>query len=617
MVSSRDARLAALAVVLASAATFAPTLSYEFAFDDAPEIVRNDHVRSLANVPEIFSSGAWAGAGEYNPIYRPLTTLTYALNHAVGGASPVGYHLVNVLLHALAAALVLALALRARLGLWAATLGALVFAVHPVHVEVVANVAGRKDSLATILVLAAVLAHGRAVRSGGWHAVLAAVAVGAAPFAKESGLAALGAVVAWDLFLGSEDWRANRRRALVLYAVYVAEVCLYLVARRAAVGSVGIPLAAIPFVENPLAHVSAAERALSAIAVLGRGLLLLAVPARLSPDYSYDAIPVIGSPGDPWFLLSAAALFLIGLAAVRLRRRWPVLGFGAVWYASAIFPASNLLVPVGTVFGERLLYLPSVGFCLVIGALLEILVSGARLRALRVAAVGGVLVALCARTVAYERAWSDEVSLFEGAVAAAPGSAKAHELLGAAYMERERTAEGAAELEEAVKRLAGVPGGAAAQRVKLSVAYERAERHADAVAQLEQALREARDFPDALWRLGVLRWMEGRREEAIRLWRRTVEVDPRHARALSELGIAAFQGGAEAEAEALWRRAIAADPHAAGPWLSLGYLYERRGDLAAARDAWSFFLERAQYGAYPRQRVAIEEKLRAMGSPSR
>jgi hypothetical protein len=154
---------AALGVALAAILPFAGTLGHGFALDDAPEVVRNAHIRSLDRIPDMFAGGAWEGANQEASIYRPLTTVTYALDHAVGGLSPAGFHATNVAVHALVSLLVLALALRLRLPLAAAAAGAVLFAIHPVHVEVVANVAGRKDSLATAFVILAVLAHAAAL----------------------------------------------------------------------------------------------------------------------------------------------------------------------------------------------------------------------------------------------------------------------------------------------------------------------------------------------------------------------------------------------------------------------------------------------------------------------
>jgi tetratricopeptide (TPR) repeat protein len=614
MTARRPAAGAALAVALAATLPFAGTLGHGFALDDAPEVVQNERIRSLASVPQVFAEGSWAGAGDPAPIYRPLTTVTYALNHAAGGLSPFGFHLANVLLHGLVSLLVLALAVRLGLPLAAAAAGAILFAVHPIHVEVVANVVGRKDALATGFVILAVLAHARALAAvgRGWS-LLPPLAFAAALLSKESGVAALGGIVAWDLLFAREAWNVRRGRTLALYAAYGAVFGLYLWARWTAVGSLGIPLATIPFVENPIPHLALGPRLFTAVAVLGRGLGLLLFPATLSPDYSYDAVPAVESPFDPRFIASAAAIIAIGWGTLRAWRRAPVLAFAALWYGAAVFPVSNLLVPVGTIFGERLLYLPSVALALAAAALAARVLGDSRplFRRAGLAACVAAAALLAGRTVAYAAAWSDEVSLFSEAVRAVPGSSKAHRLLGAAFMEVGRVPEGVRELETAVRGLLGVADPPAQPFVELGVAYERLGRLADAEAVYADLLRRRAEYPDALWRLGVVRWGQGRPEEAARLWERTLAAAPGHAQAMTDLGIARYARGDLAGAEALWMRATQVDPRSAGPWLSLGNLYEQRGDLSRARSAWREFLERARYGVYPGERERVIQKLQA------
>jgi tetratricopeptide (TPR) repeat protein len=607
---------AALAVLAAAVVPFAGTLGHGFALDDAAEVVDNEHVRSLRNVPRMFVGSAWEGSGVVAPIYRPLTTATYALNHAAAGLEPWAFHLVNVALHAGVALLVLALALRLGLSPLAAGAGALLFAIHPVHVEVVANVAGRKDALATAFVLLAVLAHASR-RSGPAQVALACVAFAAALLSKESGIAALSAFVAWDLLFRREAWKEERGRTVLRYCAYAATLAAYLLARRAAVGSAGIPLATISPLENPLAHVELGTRLLTGIAVLGRGLALLVFPATLSPDYSYAAIPLVETPFDLRFLASAAAIAAIAWLSFRGARRLPLLAFAVLWYGASILPTSNLLFPVGTIFGERLLYLPSVALALAAGEAVRRVLAARRPALRRLAWASGIAVAalLSARTFAYASTWSDDLSLFSEAVRAVPRSVKAHQLLGSALIERGRIAEGVAHLETAVHLQSPLPGAPARTQIELGVAYERSGRVAAAEAVYAAVLRREPDHPDALWRLGVVRWLQDRTAEAAALWERTLAVSPGHARAMADLGLARERQGDLSGAEALWIRAAQVDPRIAGPWLWLGDLYESRGDLPRAHAAWREFLARARFGAYADDRQRILRKLAA--APSR
>jgi hypothetical protein len=145
--------LPAALVALLAAAVFAHTLPFDFVYDDVPVILRNEHLHSLAAWREILA-GPWWSSG----LYRPLTSLTFAINWAMGGGSPWPFHLTNVLAHAAASVLVLLLAKRL-LPPAAALAAALLFAVHPVHVEAVANLVGRAEVLATLFTVAAALLY--------------------------------------------------------------------------------------------------------------------------------------------------------------------------------------------------------------------------------------------------------------------------------------------------------------------------------------------------------------------------------------------------------------------------------------------------------------------------
>jgi len=611
----RQRTLAAAAIVVAALAVYANTLGHGFVLDDGPEVVDNAFIRSLSDLPRALTSPSWEGAGETNPPqYRPLTTATFSLNYAFFGLEPMSYHLVNVLLHAGTSVLVLALALQLGMPLSAALLAGLLFATLPVHVEAVANIAGRKDLLVALLCLATVLLHTVAMRRGGAATFLAPLALAAALFSKEVGISCLGLVAARDLVFGRKEWRLAWTRGLALFAAYAVLAGLYLWARWSAVGSLVFP--GIGFEENPLAYASTRVRILTAIAVLGRGVSLLLFPRSLSPDYSYRAIPAVGSVLDPWFLLSLAGGLAVLTVAVRGRRRSPVTLFAALWYALSIFPASNLVVPIGTIFGERLLYLPSVGFCLALGGLLGTL-AATRAAAVAYAASTGILVAFSAQTFMYARVWSDPAALFSSAVRTQPQSSRAHRMLGGEFMEEGRPAEAAAEFRRALEILddPSVPNSQRSRpRLELGVACEQIGRLGESEALYLAVISEDPKDADALWRLGVVRWRQGRVPEAEALWQEAITTDPHHARAMSDLGIAYLVAGNSAGAKDMWLRAASADPTLASVWYRLGDLYEQEGDVGRARAAWTEFLNRA-HERYPDLRAAAARKLGLLSAP--
>jgi len=315
-----------LVVAALGVAAFLVTLGHGFAFDDDIVLLKNRWLgQGWSGLADLLLHTEWAGGGLEVPVWRPLTALTYALDHAISGFSPWSWHLTNVGLHALASWLVwrLARSLEARFGLddRAAFMAGALFAVHPVHVEAVANVVGRKDVLATVLVLTALLARGRAVREGGWWLAVPGLALLGACLSKEVGAAGLALLV---LLEGFDRWvpaasppppgvgppAAAGRRVAVLAGAALATLA-YLLARRAVTGSL-LSAGAVPFDDNPLGTAGPLVRVATAVVVLGKGLLLQLLPVGQSPDWSFDALPVVRSAADPR-LVERFELFVAGM----------------------------------------------------------------------------------------------------------------------------------------------------------------------------------------------------------------------------------------------------------------------------------------------------------------
>ncbi|BDG06848.1 tetratricopeptide repeat protein [Anaeromyxobacter oryzae] len=648
------ARRWALAALLAGALTYAPTLRHGFAFDDGIVIVKNRLIRTLEALPSLVSSTEWAGGGLLVRAWRPLTDATYALNHAASGLAPWSYHLANALLHGLVAALVVLVAVRLGVGAHAAGIAGLLFAVHPIHVEAVANVVGRKDLLATAFLLAMVLAHRWGARRGGTALALAPLAYAAAMLSKEVGAVGIALVGLLDLLIpepagggeGGDDPGGVRelpphpgplprggrgdgftkRRGVVLYACHAVVLGIYLLLYRAVTAGAHDP---IPFEDNPAASAPGAVRLLTAVAVVGKGLLLQLLPVRLSPDYSFDAIPVVATPLDPRFL--AAAALLAGWAAAGAwawRRRGAPLGLAALaWYLVALLPASNLLFPIGTIFGERLLYLPSVATAVLAGvAVAAASASGrpergaARTRGPESggppwwprAALAGVALlagALTVATVRYAAAWESDRTLFEHAARVVPRSSKVQHKLAVVRLEAGDPEGALAAIERA---LALRPGTAALEIVHAEI-LRALHRPDDEAAALERALAAAPSDPDALYALGRRARDEGRLDEAERYWRRALAERREHASALADLSTLALVRGDADAALPLALRAVDADERQASAWYNLGLMYRARGDATRARDAFARFVASAG-PEYAAEAGAVREML-ARGEP--
>jgi hypothetical protein len=355
-------------------------------------------------------------------VYRPLTTLTYLLNWSVmgSGGSPAGYHLLNLLLHAVNVWLVFLLSRRLLGGDWVAFFAAALWAVHPVGVECVSNVAGRGDLLAAMALLGGLLLY---TRGSHWTALFAVAAAGV--FAKENAAVLLGVMVVWDVAFGGFS-----RKRLPAYGAVAASLMLWAGARWAVYRDA--PWMDWPVVDNPLLAAGFWTAKLTAVKVIGMDLWLLVFPWRLAYDRSYGEIVPQGM-GDigAWIALA----IVVGVLAVVIarRRRDPVIFFATGFFAIALLPTSNLMLRIGNIMAERFLYLPAVGFAIATAAIGDRLLTG---RA-RVAVAAALVVVFAGRTIARNPAWKDNLTLASSDAASAPASFRVHEMLAKALHDQD------------------------------------------------------------------------------------------------------------------------------------------------------------------------------------
>ena len=377
-------------------------LANRFAMDDIYIIVLNPLVSGPAPPWRIFAAPYWP-ADFGGQMYRPLPVLTYALDRLV--ASPAWFHAVNLAWHGAASAGVALLAQRLA-GARASLIAGLLFAVHPVHVEAVANVVGRAELMAAAFAGLSVWAA-----LSGRHPAWSAAAFAVALLCKENAAVAPALVVwAWMVGIG----RPGRRRVVALVAGWVIVGVVWAALRTAVLS----PYAEYRAVAPVFFGLDAGSVRLTAIAALSDVARLLVAPATLRADYSPLERVAVESAGDPRVLLGATVLMAwVVLVAVAWRRGRSVEAFGLGWTAIAFLPVSNLLVPVGVLVAERTLYLPSVGLTLAAGAAL------ATIPARRAAVITAVLVlAGAARSATRVPVWRDDVRLTASMLDDSPAS---------------------------------------------------------------------------------------------------------------------------------------------------------------------------------------------------
>lgn len=401
-------------------------------FDNDQVILKDTRVQAVTsdNIRRILTHAYW----EANPtgLYRPLTTLSYLFNFAIlgDGPNPAGYHWFNFILHAVNIGLVYLLGLAIFEQAPAALLLSAIWGLHPLQTEAVTNVVGRADMLAAFGVLAALLCYRQALRSSGWRygAWLAALvlAVTTGVFSKESAVVVVGVIALYDFtFVRGVSWRSR-------FPGYIATAvpCLvYLYVRALVIASA--PYEQVPFTDNPLVGAGFWTARMTAAKVLGGYLRLLVLPTPLSFDYSYNAIPLFGWKLNDWedwkAILALIACSGAAVAAIVSLRRNKLVFFSIAFFFVTLSPASNLLILIGSIMGERFLYLPSVGFAAVlVWAFGRFFTGQPKYRKAAAVVLGVILIAFAARTYDRNDDWLDARRFWRSAIEAAPGSYKAH-----------------------------------------------------------------------------------------------------------------------------------------------------------------------------------------------
>lgn len=512
----RRAPALALAVAALAAAIFGDSVRNGFALDDEPLLISNPYLRDLGNAPRFFSSDYWAPT-QASGLYRPLVTLSYALDRAVLGVSPAGHHAVNVALHALCSALVALLALCLFGDLRVAAMTGALFAAHAVHAEVAASVAGgRPELLAACFGLLSLLAYagwrGEGASPRAHRLQLASYAAfAAALLCKESALAFAVGIPLVD-WVSAEGGRGAPRvrdlasgRRMRVYAGYAIVALAVVGLRIGALGAEALP--PVRPLDNPLAVVPVAPRIATALWVAVRYAGLLVFPLHLSYDYSYAQIPVVASVGDLRWLAGAAFVAAYGAFLAWAARRARAAFFAAAFSLAAFLPVSNAMVPIGTILAERLLYVPSIGFCLLVALALRAATRRAtdspRAASALLLSFTAIPVALhAARAFDRARDWRSESTLWLHDLRVAPMSAKVQSNAGAVLAEAGRHEEALGRFEAAIaigpEGYAEPLRGAVLSLLALGrfeeaeAMYERAVRYGPRHPGIEEALRARR-----------------------------------------------------------------------------------------------------------------------------
>ncbi len=429
----RPSRIA-LAVCSLALAVYSRSLFCGFLRDDFPQIVNNPQVQSWQYLSQILTSHLWNHMALYHTrFYRPLFSLWMLVIHTLGGLSPWFWHLSSILLHVACTYLVYRLSQRLIGSEVGAGVAALLFAVHPIHLDAVTWVSASNELLLSLLLLGAMLVL-LAPRERGdrWPILLSAVLYFTSLFAKETGVALIVLLIAMA-WMRLQDRESNwSRNFLLASSLYVAATGAYLIIRWSVMHVVGVEKG-----EHSWRQVF-----FSSPSILLFYLRKLIVPVGLSGGY---VNPVHASLTMAFWLPLAAMLLFVLLMTWLAFRRSRVFGFSAALILLPLLPAlaAIRLYPQGDMTHDHYLYLPSVGLCLLAGALAPSMLEATRnARAARIASasiLALVLVVFSVLTFAQQRFFNNDVVFLQRQIDVNPANSFAYGSLGNVYMSQGKT----------------------------------------------------------------------------------------------------------------------------------------------------------------------------------
>lgn len=533
---------------------YVDSLSCKFVFDDIPQILENPFITNAGFWHRIFAGSVWSfrGAAENDNFYRPLQFAVYWLLYRANGPNPGVFHFFQIILCAGTAWLVFQVGRELSGNDLAAWGGALLWALHPQHVETVTWISALPDAGAAYFGILAFLLFLRAEKSGkaSWARYgLASLAYFPALFFKESAITfPLLLLVYWFFFPGNSTWKQKALRCLPFATV----LAVYLSIRIRALGGLTQSPQGLKFSRDVFA---------AALGLLGQHFKLFFWPMRLSAFRVFEVGPSLHSP---WAWLALLTL----VAAFGFRRREPLLAFLVSWWVITLAPCLDYRM-VSFPLADRFSYMPSVGLALAVAYLLiektPRLFPKMNLAPALAAVIAVVALAYALQVVDLVPSWADNVALWTYSLKVSPDSALVH-LFQATLL---RTRDGnmpAAQREyqtalrlngQSVRPLAGVSYECYLALGQIELLYGHIPK---AINYYQMAIRLGPEHSPAYRSLGALYFPQGKYQEAAKYFTTAVQLNPQDVEARFFLGTCLLKLDRPREAAVQFHAARTVDP---------------------------------------------------------
>ena len=433
-----DKLLPATILFLLSIGLYVYSAGFDFVLDDGIVVAENTVVKKgFKGIPELLSQESFSGYfGEQKDLlvgarYRPLSLISFAIEYGMFKDNPMGYHILNIIFYGITALVLYRLlflffpAREKDLWFWTVPfLTTLVFVTHPVHVEVVANIKSRDEIYGLILSLLTLYLSLRYLdKKSAVALVLSGITYWLALLAKENSSTFLAIIPLSAYFFRKVSWKDV---GFIMIPLIVA-FGIYFTMRYTSIGYIkGADPSSLSVMNNPFKGMSFGERTATIFYTLLQYLKLLIFPHPLTHDYYPYQIPIMN-----WTKLGSlsglAAYLALGFFALKGLIQKSKYSYCILYFLVTLFVVSNLLFPVGTFMNERFLYMPSIGFCIVIALFFtQVLPRWIKSNTILYILFGLGIIGFSIRTLARVPAWKNGETLNSASIKVSKNSARAN-----------------------------------------------------------------------------------------------------------------------------------------------------------------------------------------------
>lgn len=413
------------------------TLFNDYAVDDPVILTENSLVKKgITGIPEILTTEYFYGfekkeGGLPGGRYRPVALIVFAIEYQLFGLNPMVSHFINVLLFSLLIALLFKLLknyIFKNHSPYLAFITCLLFVAHPIHTEVIANVKSRDELIVFILLIITSFAY--IIYCQKKYVLAIVVGLGSyflALMTRESAMPFIGIVPLIAYFFFDKSILKSLKLAIPLIFVFIA----YMVIRLMIIGSSPSQISEIG--NAPFLYATATQAFATKVYILLKYIWLMVYPHPLASDYGYNQIPYINMNSVPFFLSSIIIIGLITFAIATYKKR-SIISFSILYFFITIFLFSNFIIDIGAPLAERLLFEPSLAFCIVLAILY--LTMADRFFVLANCILLTIMLLFSAKTISRNRDWKNDFTLYTTDVNNVPGSIRANKYSALNFIEK-------------------------------------------------------------------------------------------------------------------------------------------------------------------------------------